>query len=209
MNKNALVIVGGWSSPDIEWKLSPLVRMSGSVQGPDIFIYRKCSNGFGDIEHIGKDLVMYIKERKYEGYDNVFLMGHSMGGLVCRMAEIWSQEGDVAGIVTVATPHQGAALASLGRFSLSARQMMPGSEFLRNLHDNPARCPVYSIVCKYDEIVWPKSSATYQHSSRVDVLKTTHVGAIFSRKLAWNVLSFICDEQAGARGSDHPRSTYS
>ena len=65
--------------------------------------------------------------------DGVHLIGHSMGGLVVRDAVQARGLGDRARTaVTLATPHHGSPFA---RFAPGpcARQMLPGSEFLRSL----------------------------------------------------------------------------
>lgn len=199
MNNTALVIVGGFSSPDVEWKLSPIHKMSGTNSpqgnGPDIFIFKKCSLGLQSIEHIGKELLTYVRKVREKGYSNIFVMGHSMGGLVCRVAEIWSQR-EITGIITVATPHAGSSLAPLAQLFASGRQMIPGSSFLRKLDENPAQCPVLSIICQYDELV-PRWSAEYPFGGDIKVHNLTHIGPIFSKNVAADVLDWINE---GSRG---------
>lgn len=192
MNKTAIVIVGGFGSPDVEWNLSPLVKES-ALHGVDSFIFRKCSYGLNDIKHNATNLLQFALNRKHEyGYEKLFLVGHSMGGLVCRMAELYDYANDITGLVTVATPHYGTVQAKLGGwFSKSARQMEIQSDFLSRLNANPARKPVFSVVCKYDELVWPMGNAIYRNSDRVEKYNLTHVGPIFSKKVARDVLQWV------------------
>lgn len=192
----ALVISGGWGSPDIEWNLSPIIKMSGLGEnlGPDIFIFRKCSNGFTNIDHHGYNLYKYIFYIKSKGYEKIYLMGHSMGGLIARKAEMFAHR-DLDGLITIATPHYGTAMAHLplGGVSKSVTQMRLNSDFLLELDANPAKVPVYSMACRFDELVWPLNSAIYKDSAKVSVYNMTHVMPIFSTRVASDVLSWVHD----------------
>ena len=65
-------------------------------------------------------------------------IGVSMGGIVSRYA---AMPGDgrkrlnMKRLFTIGSPHHGAALAHLGKFDARARDMAPGSEFLRTLNE--------------------------------------------------------------------------
>lgn len=198
MNETAIIIAGGWGSPDLEWKLSPFFKKSVPSPGIDFFIFRKCSIGWGNIEHIAKELVKYVRKIKNKGYRNIFLVGHSMGGLVCRMAELYLFH-DITGIITLATPHHGTLQARLGKFTKSGRQMTPGSNFLRILNYHPAQSPVLSIVCNFDECVWPIESQIYRGGD-VKFYNLTHLGPLFSKKVATDVLEWI-NERTSSKAS--------
>ena len=92
------------------------------------------------IQDVARDLAHYV-----DGLDApVDLIGHSMGGLVVRVALLGSAEGwdgfpkgklDVDNVVTLSTPHQG--VASPGAHDDEQwRQMRPGSGFLKRLAES-------------------------------------------------------------------------
>jgi len=86
------------------------------------------------------------------------IVAHSMGGLVVR--RWWAGCGDAARVhrlITVGTPHQGTWLA---RFALSpnARQLRPGSAWLRTLSAREPPDRSRSVTCFFshcDNIVFP------------------------------------------------------
>lgn len=105
----------------------------------------------------------------------IFLIGHSLGGLVARqyiLSEIKkSNEHRVSGVLLFATPNTGASLASIGK-ALSwnhrhLRQLTIGSDILRVLNDDWVHFDVEALIkVKYisggaDAIVGPSSSSPY------------------------------------------------
>ncbi|AOZ05598.1 esterase/lipase family protein [Cupriavidus malaysiensis] len=92
------------------------------------------------------------------------LLCHSMGGLAARAALVRGRaEGGApcAGLVTLGSPHQGCALASLGA-GASARQMRCDSAWLRALADaeGPAeRALLASVFSWHDSIAGPAGTS--------------------------------------------------
>ncbi|CAJ1771599.1 hypothetical protein PPEMPLJA_00436 [Aeromonas salmonicida] len=64
------------------------------------------------------------------GAAQLVLIGHSMGGLVCRDYLALAGGGKVAQLITLATPHQGSQLATIA-LGDNAREMEPGSGWLQ------------------------------------------------------------------------------
>ena len=68
-------------------------------------------------------------------FGKVHIIGHSMGGLVARyFLQKLNGASKTASLVTLATPHMGTPLAHLA-WSVSGRQLIPQSPFLRELND--------------------------------------------------------------------------
>jgi len=101
-------------------------------------------------------------ERICERYDmdRFHIVGHSMGGLLARHY-IQHCGGDrrVKSLITLGTPHRGTPTALVGLgvtagglLGGSAQQMIPGSGFLRELHNRtfPASIPLVSVYSKGD-----------------------------------------------------------
>lgn len=92
--------------------------------------------------------------------DRFHIVGHSMGGLLARHY-IQRCGGDrrVKSLITLGTPHRGTPTALVGLsvtagglLGGSAQQMIPGSGFLRELHNRtfPASIPMTSVYSKHD-----------------------------------------------------------
>ncbi|MCA6216562.1 permease [Ideonella sp. B7] len=111
------------------------------------------------------------------------LVGHSMGGLLLR-AWLRADAGRTPcrGLVTVGTPHLGTWLAHWG-LSPSARQMRPGSNWLRALAaDEAARAsglpPVLSLYSPCDSIVFPTRLAVWPGGEALAVAQAGHVNLL-------------------------------
>jgi pimeloyl-ACP methyl ester carboxylesterase len=94
------------------------------------------------IQDIARDLALYIDARYTSKGRPVNLIGHSMGGLVARVALLGSAQGwkgfpsnklNVDNVVTLSAPHQGVARPSANN-DRQWRQMAPGSGFIERLH---------------------------------------------------------------------------
>ena len=79
---------------------------------------------------------------KQSGVHRIDIVGHSMGGLIGLYTSSTWGESRVRRMVMLGTPARGtwAALlgvATMGLFSASSWQLLPGSNFLQELHDGP------------------------------------------------------------------------
>lgn len=131
------------------------------------------------------------------------LVGHSMGGLALRA---WRRADagrtPVAGLVTVGTPHQGTWMALWGH-SASARQMQPGSAWLRQLAADEARLraegseapAVLSVFSPCDSIVFPTQGAVWPGGEALAVAGAGHVDLLQHA----TVFEAVCQRLEGAR----------
>ncbi|MBW1645144.1 MAG: alpha/beta fold hydrolase [Deltaproteobacteria bacterium] len=107
----------------------------------------------------------------------VFLVGHSMGGIICRAcaADYAPPSHPVHGLCTIGSPHGGTIMWSFG-LGQSARDLRPGSAFLHRLENRPRTCyPVVAaaIFSDFDELVIPNENARFPG---VDALPVSMVG---------------------------------
>lgn len=191
MNKLA-VLVSGWGSPNgIEWKVSPILTEL-RANGYDIIITRPKLSGTVDIRRSGKLLARMLRERAGE-YDKICLIGHSMGGLVARYADMlftnWGM--DIDAVCTLGSPHKGTWLANAALFSASARQMAVGSPFLNALADSDTSARYFCIGAKRDELVFPRSSALLDDAEKNLMVRKSHMGLIFNTPIAKDVVRFF------------------
>jgi pimeloyl-ACP methyl ester carboxylesterase len=88
-----------------------------------------------DLFDIAADLARQLATLHADGARRVVLVGHSMGGLVCRLlleSETWRGEPwfkDVTQFIAVATPHAGAALALARVLGLDSAMGISGKDF--------------------------------------------------------------------------------
>lgn len=87
-------------------------------------------------------VIWKLEERFASGNDaetvEVDAIGVSMGGIVSRYAAMpldGRKRLRLKRLFTIGSPHHGAALAHLGKFDARARDMAPGSEFLKKLNE--------------------------------------------------------------------------
>jgi triacylglycerol lipase len=100
------------------------------------------------------------------GYERVHVIGHSLGGLVARYY-VQRMRGyrRVHTCVTMGTPHQGTALARIGRMLPLVRQLAPGSELLTELSEPAPGCTTrfLAFYSDLDHLIVPKSNARIEH----------------------------------------------
>ncbi len=189
--KDLVIFCSGWGSPNgIEWKLSPIYQKLREC-GMETKIWRNCNAGLVDIEHNADCLIEYIIDKQFKfdkRPDHIFLIGHSLGGLVAKYTAKYV---GVDGVITIGTPHLGVHTARLmAPWSKSASQMVPGSELLNNLNSDRVT-NLYSIACKYDGIVRPIKNSISPMSSKQDVVRCSHLTVLFSREVANKISDFI------------------
>ncbi|HEY7814243.1 MAG TPA: alpha/beta fold hydrolase [Nakamurella sp.] len=126
-----VLLVHGYASTEHMWRQ---LRAALAGAGFDHVIALRYNTFRADIHRVADWLVEQADRTMTAcGADGVHLIGHSMGGLVVRDAVQARGLGDRARTaVTLATPHHGSPFA---RFvpGPCARQMLPGSDFLRSL----------------------------------------------------------------------------
>ena len=120
-----------------------------------------------DIRRAAADLGRHVERICAQtGYDQVFVVGHSLGGVIARYY-VQCRGGDerVHTLVTLGSPHAGTQLARLAPLVRVARQLQPGSELMRELAGPARHCRTrfVAIYSDRDEVVLPNRSASLQH----------------------------------------------
>lgn len=107
------------------------------------------------------------------GAQQVRMLGVSMGGLIAlHYVRRGGGHRTVRRLVTLASPHRGTDTAKLGQmltgaFSPAARQMHPGSDFIRELNTPPyPEADIVSFACVGDPMV-PASAARLDDAKNV------------------------------------------
>jgi len=110
------------------------------------------------------------------------LVGHSMGGLILRAYLRAHGSRQVALCITLGTPHHGTRSARRG-LGESARQMVPGSDWLKGLAHTESGgppSPVVSIWSRHDNVVAPQESARLEEAENIALDGVGHMALVFS-----------------------------
>lgn len=117
--------------------------------------------------------------RRMEVATNVppLLVGHSMGGLVCRAW--WARHGKpgrVPRILTIGSPHHGTRAARLG-LGRNVKEMRPGSAWLHELEASEIHrpMPITTFYSHCDNIVFPATTACLPGADNRHLAAVAHV----------------------------------
>jgi triacylglycerol esterase/lipase EstA (alpha/beta hydrolase family) len=117
---------------------------------------------YGDIEHFAEQLGAKIEAIcAATGAARVFLVCHSMGGLVARAHLRQRGPARIERIITIGTPHHGSVFAR-GVVGRCLAQMRPGNAWLAELNRDettPPPVPITSIWSRHDSLVAPQASS--------------------------------------------------
>ncbi|WP_415034295.1 esterase/lipase family protein [Azonexus sp.] len=125
----------------------------------------------------------------------IILIGHSMGGLVCRswLARYGAQKGHgVRRLITLASPNSGTALARFG-FGQNSREMQPDSLWLQDLRHERPNLPVIALENPLDNFIMPRA---HQRLTGADNQRTPPVGhlqLLYDREVAAQLIA-LCQK---------------
>jgi len=124
----------------------------------------------------------------------VALIGHSLGGLVCRRAVAEPRfKGKVAALVTLGSPHHGSELAIIGMGPM-ARSLYPGRGIDSILEDTPdVDAPRLAIYTLFDDYVFPLSCLKIGRDGWQEQVcgPMSHVNMLYSQDISWRVAAFL------------------
>lgn len=134
---------------------------------------------FGHIDDMVPQLAQRIDDVLLECKTRqVMLVAHSMGGLVCRDYLAMHGHGKVAGLITLATPHQGSELANLG-IGDNAREMEPGSGWLQRFASVPLEVPAVSVRTTHDNFVMPQDRQKHDAMQDLPLPGVGHLSLLY------------------------------
>ena len=204
-------------APDIAW--TPIVLVHGYVHNRSAFLAMSRAlrrSGFqyvhtmnynpltADIPALAKRLGQEVQRvLDATGAEQVQIVGHSMGGMVARAyVQLFGGEEHVDTVITLGTPHRGTHSARLGA-GPAARQLRPGSPFLRTLEESARPGPVrwVSYYSDLDAMVIPASSAKLVHPAlkavNIKTRDTGHLSLLMSGEILRGVTAHLSDPWLG------------
>ncbi|MCW2676293.1 MAG: hypothetical protein JWR70_1333 [Modestobacter sp.] len=159
----------------------PVILVHGLVDNRSIFTVMRRSlrrRGFAqvctwnyspllrDVESAAAALGTHIERICQEtGHDRVYVVGHSLGGLVARyLVQRLGGDRRIESLVTLGTPHAGTRLAHVLPTPL-VRQLRPGSPLLRELAEPAPGCRtrITAIYSDLDQVLVPSRVGRCDH----------------------------------------------
>ncbi|HVF18772.1 MAG TPA: alpha/beta fold hydrolase [Mycobacteriales bacterium] len=198
---------------DVEAAGTPIVLVHGWVDNRSVFTLLRRAlqrRGFGrvvsmnynvlthDVPRAARRLHALVEQLCEEtGYEQVHVVGHSMGGLVARYY-VQRLGGDerVHTLATLGTPHHGtrAAHLMLGR---AVKDLRVGSAVIRELAEPAVSCRTRFVAfwSDLDELVVPKVSAQIRHpdlsARNVFVRGTGHLSLPIDRRVVHEIATTL------------------
>jgi triacylglycerol lipase len=137
------------------------------------------------------------------GYEQVFIVGHSLGGIIARYyVQCLGGDARVNTVITLGSPHAGTQFARLLPLKVT-RQLRPGSDVMTELA-GPARCSTrfVAIYSDRDEVVVPNRSARLEHPdlavTRIRVHGVGHLSLLVDREVVHTVADALTARIAAA-----------
>lgn len=120
----------------------------------------------------------------------VYIIGHSMGGLVARTAMLprWHMHDRVKHIFTLATPHQGTPVAHLG-LGDCVEEMLPGSLFLESLNesDTHRRDRISCLIARPDYLLLRSRAARLEGCQEIVFDDSGHMAMLDDIRLVRHI----------------------
>jgi triacylglycerol lipase len=198
---------------DVEAAGTPILLVHGLVDNRSVFARLRRGlrrRGFGrvvslnysvltrDVRAAADTLAAVVERLAGEtGYEQVHVVGHSMGGLVARYY-VQRRGGDarVHTLVTLGTPHEGTQVARVLPHPL-LRQLRPGSDVVRELAEPAPGCRTrfVAFAAGLDEMVVPQRHARVTHpdltARNVTVRDCGHMSLPFAGRVAHEICTTL------------------
>lgn len=198
-----LMVHGFMSNSGIWWWLTWRLRRRG-IRGIDSL---NLSPVFGTIEQYVRQLDQRVAKLKAQGATNILLVGHSMGGLVCRS---WLQEqadesrNDDAlqcQLLTLCTPWQGTRITGYLPWKNLAQLAYQNASVLP--HSGLPGVPALSLYSAHDNVVIPYTSGQHQCIESSELSGLGHLSVLFETRVLGEIIE-RCSLLSAASPSRRP-----
>ncbi len=179
-NKVPVMLVHGYfCNRGLWWRLMAQFRARG-IHSHAISLEPPFASIDGLAEQLNRDIEAYLKN---SASTKLILVTHSMGGLVARAYLKRHGGARIAKLITLACPHHGTRIASLG-LGQNAREMEPGSAWLGGLA-GAETIPVafVNVWSMHDNFVVPQTSSCLEGSQEIVLPRLGHLSFVFSGRV--------------------------
>jgi pimeloyl-ACP methyl ester carboxylesterase len=154
---------------------------------------------FAPIERLEEGIAAEVERVSASTGRKVVIVAHSMGGLATRLMLATRGTAAVERVITIASPHHGTVLARLG-LGENARQMRPGSVFLRALAHREGAAgpgiPVTSIWSVHDNLVAPQATSRLPWAKNIALAGHGHISILGADDLLEALLAELREARA-------------
>jgi pimeloyl-ACP methyl ester carboxylesterase len=167
----AVILIPGYGG-----NAGALTGLAGQLQaaGRQVVV-ADIGDGRADIAQYGSQVAATASGLVRDGSPSVDLVGYSMGGLVARSAAE-KNPAAIRRVATIASPHQGTAIAGLGAFlndpnscPTACQQMAPSSDFLGALPVAADADRWLSVWSEGDDTIQPPESSDLDGATNINV----------------------------------------
>jgi triacylglycerol lipase len=190
-NVPLVILVHGLASNSGVWwlfgrRLKRILELNTQVVQIDSFDLGKPNDS---LERYVQKLDQHMQYLQLKTSAPIVLVGHSMGGLICRAWFARQAETRVAGLITIGTPHQGSQTARWLNFP-NMIQMRPNSDWLKHLSLLPCvkNIALYSI---HDNLVIPYIAGSSPFFKSLPSSGLGHLSLLFNKKIVLQVATEI------------------
>lgn len=207
---------------DIAASGTPIVLLHGIVDNRSAFAVLRRTlrrRGYGrittvnyspvtsDVRKAARYLARHVERVcAQSGYDQVFIVGHSLGGIIARYY-VQRLGGDhrVNTVVTLGSPHAGTQCARMFPLKVT-RQLRPGSDLMTELSEaTDCATRFVAIYSDRDEVVVPNRSASLEHPdlmvTRIRVHGVGHLSLLVDRDVVHTVADALTARMAVAEAA--------
>jgi triacylglycerol lipase len=190
-NVPLILFVHGLASNSGVWwlfgrRLKRMLELNAQVVQIDSFDLGKPNDS---LERYVQKLDQHLQYLQLKTSAPIVLVGHSMGGLICRAWFARQTETRVAGLITIGTPHQGSQTARWLNFP-NMIQMRPDSDWLKHLSQMPCvrNIALYSI---HDNLVIPYIAGASPFFKSLPSSGLGHLSLLFNKEIVLRVVTEI------------------
>ena len=178
--------------PGISHRWSSIKRLGDaiSLQGHPVYIVPELGYNLYRIPTSAKTLRSLIER---EDLSSAVIVAHSKGGLIGKyVLAHYNADGRVAGMVAIAAPFSGSAMAKLVPHD-SFRELLTDSKIIRDLEKHRAENErIISIIPEYDNHVWAEKGSFLEGAAEnIEVSVSGHHKVLFSEIVVQTVLHSI------------------
>ncbi|MDP6571391.1 MAG: alpha/beta fold hydrolase [Patescibacteria group bacterium] len=164
-----VILVGGYAASVYHFIV--LKKKELEDAGFNVFVFDPGVNYNRSVEDLGRELGKFAKKvLKASKAKKFAIVAHSLGGLISQYY-LEREGGDkyITKIVTAGSPFNGTRAALLLSHTRAAREMIPGSKFLKSLQSNlKFSGRIVSIRAKRDQTIWPKASSILEGAKNIE-----------------------------------------
>lgn len=176
-------LLGRWSF------MRPIVNTL-SFAGHPIFVVPRLENNLLEIPLSAKIVQDVIEEHKIKG---AVIVAHSKGGLIGKyFLNHYNKNGNILGMVSLATPYSGSAMAKLVAHD-AFLELLPDSLIINELKKyKRINNRIISIIPSYDNHVWHDDGSFLEGAmENIKVAVSGHHKIIFDKKVSEIVLKSV------------------